>query len=159
MLSSIGVAPSGLTPSESQEDFSLHFARAVCTTMPSEIARSLNTLAVEAMECHICMDAIFPCENFCESECYPVRHMCHWDCYNAYLQATIRPTRCPVCRQVEISELDWIDITSIFGLDSAACVDVDRLPEEAQNYARSFQRGEITQNELRGRAESLYNSM
>ena len=110
------------------------------------------------MECPICMDTIFPCEEFCESECYPLRHMCHLDCYNRYLQATSGPTRCPSCRQVQISELDWIGIAIIFGFDADAYVDVEELPNEAQRYARSFQRGEITQNELRARAERMQTS-
>ena len=112
----------------------------------------------EAMECPICMDTIFPCEEFCESECYPLRHICHFDCYTRYILATSgrtgEPTRCPSCRQVEISELDWIHIAIIFGFHANTYVDVEQLPNEAQRYARSFQRGEITQNELCERAES-----
>ena len=52
--------------------------------------------------------------------------------------------------------LDWFAI--IFGFDADAYVDVEELPNEAQRYARSFQRGEITQNELRARAERMQTS-
>ncbi len=117
-------------------------------------------LVFEAMECVICMDTIFPCHEFNESECYPMRHMSHLHCFNAYLrtQRGLEPTRCPVCRQVVISDEIWYDIASIFGFDASAYVDVEQLPREAQRYARSFQRGEITQRDLRTRAESSYES-
>ena len=42
-----------------------------------------------------------------------------------------------------------------FGFDTDAYVDIEELPDEAQRYARSFQRGEITQNDLRARAERI----
>ena len=127
-----------------------------------DIARSPTTLVLEAMACPICMGTIFPCAAFCESECYPLRHMCHFVCYNRYLQATngptSGPTRCPSCRQVQISELDWIGIAIIFGFDADAYVDVEELSNETQRYVRSFQRGEITQNQLRARAERMQTS-
>ena len=55
---------------------------------------------------------------------------------------------------------NWIGLVlpSFLGFDADAYVDVEELPNEAQRYARSFQRGEITHNELRARAERMQTS-
>ena len=67
----------------------------------------------------------------------------------------MEPIRCLVCRQVDIGAMDWIDIATIFGFDGNAYADIEELPDEAQRYARSFQRGEITQNELEAMSEEI----
>ena len=62
-------------------------------------------------------------------------------------------TRCPICRQFELGEMQWIDLSVIFGFDLDMMCEIDQLPPEAQEYARSFQRGEITQEQLEARAD------
>ena len=64
----------------------------------------------------------------------------------------LQATRCPRCRQFELGEMQWIDLSVIFGFDSDMLYGIGQLPAEAQEYARSFQRGEITQEQWEARA-------
>ena len=108
------------------------------------------------VECLICMDTIFPCEVLHEAECFPNPHILHLDCYNEYLLAQprgLQATRCPVCRQVTLGELEWLDLSVIFKFDYDVLYEIEQLPADAQEYARSFQRGEITQEQLQARAD------
>ena len=65
----------------------------------------------------------------------------------------LQATRCPICRQFELGEMQWIDLSVIFGFDSDTLYEIDQLPAVAQEYARSFQRGEITQEQLEAMAD------
>ena len=107
-------------------------------------------------ECAICMDTIFPCEPWSQTECHPNRHMMHLDCYNGYL-STQRglATRCPICWQFEIGEMEWHALGTIFGFDSVALEDIEQLEGEAYEYARRFQRGEVTQKQVWDRCDAL----
>ena len=71
---------------------------------------------LETVECAICLDTILPYQEFTESECHPLRHMTHLDCYNAYLrtQSWRESSRCPICRQGVIGEMEWYAMASAF---------------------------------------------
>ena len=124
--------------------------------LPNNVLEAAPLLFADMVECLICMDTIFPCEVWTETDCFPNRHILHLDCYNEYLK--VQPcgpqaTRCPVCRQFELGEMQVIDLSVIFGFDSEALFEIDQFPAEAQEYARSFQRGEITQEQLEAMAD------
>ena len=110
---------------------------------------------LETVECGICLDTILPCETFYESECHPLRHMTHLDCYNDYCRTRRESSRCPICRQVTIGEMEWHAMASVFGFDSVALWDVNQLPREAYRFARSYQRGEITRHQLWAMADAV----
>ena len=65
-----------------------------------------------------------------------------------------RPTRCPICRQLVIGEMEWGAMSTIFGFDMDEVEGVDELSGEAYAFARRFQRGEITNRELWTRARA-----
>ena len=80
----------------------------------------------------------------------------HLYCYNCYLQTQrgLEPTRCPICRQVEIGEMEWIGMATIFDFDADEYEEVEQLPWAARQYARRFQRGEVTWRELCARVDA-----
>ena len=105
----------------------------------------------------ICMDTMFPCQELSFSDCHPVRHILHLDCYNKYLatQRGVPVTRCPMCRQFTLGEMEWLSLGVIFGFDADVLQEFEDLTPEAQSYARDFQRGVVTYAELHARADAL----
>ena len=110
-----------------------------------------------AAECGICMDTMFPRQELSISDCHPVRHILHNECYNKYLatQRGIQATRCPMCRQFGLGELEWLSLSTIFKFDYDDDLEFEDMPAAAQIYARAFQRGEVTEDELHARARAL----
>ena len=108
-------------------------------------------------ECGICMDTMFPCQELSFSDCHPIRHILHLECYNKYLatQRGVLATRCPMCRQFELGELEWISLAVIFGFEYDDFDELTDLAPGAQSYARDFQRGVATYAELHARADAL----
>jgi hypothetical protein len=107
-------------------------------------------------ECGICWDTMLPCQEVSQSECHPMSHFFHLDCYNRWLQTqrVTEPTRCcPACRQFEIGEADWYDFAEIFGIQGDGITAVAELPQQAQRYIRSWQRGTVTEAEKRATAD------
>ena len=90
-----------------------------------------------------------------QSECHPVSHFFHLDCYNRWLQTqrVTEPTRCPACRQFNIGEADWYDFAEIFAFQGDCITAVAELPQQAQRYIRSWQRGTVTEAEKRAAAD------
>jgi hypothetical protein len=68
----------------------------------------------------------------------------------------IGASRCPVCRQFELGELEWLSLSTIFNFDYHHDIEFEDMPSDAQMYARAFQRGEVTDDELHGRADALF---
>ena len=107
-------------------------------------------------ECGICLGTMFPCQEVSQSECHPVSHFFHLDCYNCWLQtqSVMEPMRCPACRQLAIGETDWHDFAEIFQFPGDAISSVTQLPQQAQRYIRSWQRGTVTEAEKRAAADA-----
>ena len=82
----------------------------------------------------------------------------HLYCYNRYLQTQrgLEPTRCPICRQVTIGEMEWLDLAIIFDFNVDEFEEVEQLPWAAGQYARRFQRGEVTWREFRARVDAAW---
>ena len=109
-----------------------------------------------ATECGICMDTMFPCQELSMSDCHPVRHFLHNECYNRYLATQgVQSIRCPMCRQFVLGECEWLSLGTIFNFDSDEVLEFEDMPAAAQIYARAFQRGEVTEDELHARARAL----
>ena len=118
----------------------------------------LSNMDMDAAACPICFDTIFPCEEVVQTECAPIWHIIHVDCCSGYLQAQprgLQATSCPVCRQFVLGEMVWIDLATIFGYESRDYECVEQLPAEAQHYARRFQRGEVTEEQLRADVDAI----
>ena len=64
-------------------------------------------------------------------------------------------TRCPMCRQFELGEFEWLSLSTIFNFEFDGWNEFEDLPADAQIYARAFQRGEVTYDELHARARAL----
>jgi hypothetical protein len=110
-----------------------------------------------AADCGICMDTMFPCQELSISDCHPARHFLHLECMNKYL-ATQRgdyATRCPMCRQFELGEFEWLSLSTIFNFEYHDDLEFEDMPADAQIYARAVQRGEVTNDELHVRAAAL----
>ena len=90
------------------------------------------------------------------SDCHPVQHFLHMDCVNKYL-ATQRGwvSRCPMCRQFDLGELEWLSLSTIFSFEYHHDIEFGDMPADAQIYARAFRRGEVTYDELHVRAAAL----
>ena len=107
-------------------------------------------------ECGICMDTMFPCQELSISECHPVRHFLHLDCMNKYLATQgNRAICCPMCRQFELGEIEWLSLSTIFNFEYHHDIEFEDMPADAQIYARAFQRGEVTDDELHARGDAL----
>ena len=108
------------------------------------------------VECGICLGSMLPCQEVSQSECHPLSHNFHLGCYNQWLQtqSILEPTRCPACRQFEIGELDLQDFADIFEFDADDFATVAELPQAAQRYIRSWQRGTVTEAEKRAAADA-----
>jgi hypothetical protein len=76
---------------------------------------------------------------------------------NKYLmtQRGVQATRCPMCRQFELGEFEWLGLSVIFGFEFDGFNEFEDLTPEARSYARDFQRGVVTYAELRARADAL----
>ena len=100
-------------------------------------------------ECGICLGTMLPCQEVSQSECHPVSHFFHLDCYNCWLQtqSIMEPMRCTACRQLAIGETDWHDFAEIFQFPGDAISSVTQLPQQAQRYMRSWQRGMMMEAE------------
>ena len=109
-----------------------------------------------ATECGIRMDTMFPCQGLSMSDCHPVQHVLHLECYNKYL-ATQRAwvSRCPMCRQFSLGELEWLSLSTIFNFDCDEVLEFEDMPADAQIYARAFMRGEVTYDELHARGDAI----
>ena len=107
-------------------------------------------------ECGICLGTMLPCQEVSQSECHPVSHLFHLDCYNQWLltQSVMEPTRCPACRQFVIGEGDWYDFSDIFEFQNDDHTTVAELPQHAQRYIRSWQRGRVTEAEKRAAVDA-----
>ena len=102
------------------------------------------------VECGICLGAMLPCQEVSQSECHPVSHPFHLECYNRWLQTqSVGQVRCPACRQFVIGEGDWCDFADIFEFQTDDHTTVAELPQHAQRYIRSWQRGRVTEVEKR----------
>ena len=79
------------------------------------------------------------------------------ECMNKYLETQMsrRVSRCPMCRQFELSEFEWISLSTIFNFEFDDDTEIKNLPTYAQIYARAFQRGEVTEDELHARGDAL----
>ena len=90
------------------------------------------------------------------SDCHPVQHVVHLECYNKYL-ATQRGwvSRCPMCRQFGLGELEWLSLSTIFSFEYHHDIEFGDMPADAQIYARAFQRGEVTYDELHARGDAI----
>ena len=113
---------------------------------------------MEAAGDPLCFDTIFPCQEVSFCDCAPTNCIIHLGCYNEYLhtQGGFVRIRCPVCRQFELGESEWIELSTIFDFDPDYYESVQQLPAEAQEYARRFQRGDVTLEQFRARADAAY---
>ena len=119
---------------------------------PSEPEGATDTMDVQ---CGICMDTMFPCQEVSRSECHPVSHVFHLKCYNRWLMTqNLEPRRCLACRQFEIREMEWYVFAEIFDFHPDDHQRVAELSEEAQCYIRNWQRGAITHVEMEARASA-----
>ena len=66
----------------------------------------------------------------------------------------MEPTRCPACRQFVIGEGDWCDFADIFEFQANDHTTVAELPQHAQRYIRSWQRGRVTEAEKRAAVDA-----
>ena len=51
--------------------------------------------------------------------------------------------------------MEWHALGTIFGFDSEVLEDIEQLEGEAYDYARRFQRGEVTQKQLWDRCDAV----
>ena len=112
---------------------------------------------MEAAACPICFDTIFPCQEVSFCDCAPTNCITHLGCYNKWLhtQGGFVRIRCPVCRQFELGESEWLWLGAIFGVEYEDYESVQQLPAEAQEYARRS-RGEVTLEQFHERAQAAY---
>ena len=54
-----------------------------------------------------------------------------------------------------IAALEWLDLAVLFNFDVDTLERVEELSERAQQYARSFQRGEISAQQLKAEADAM----
>ena len=101
------------------------------------------------------MGEIIIIDNYVQIECFRNQHILHLDCYNSYINALSfsQEQRCHLCMQIEITEMDWVNIGIIFNFDPSVLLEIEELPSDAQDDARSFRRGEITREQLQMRAD------
>ena len=114
---------------------------------------------MEAAACPICFDTIFPCQEVSFCDCAPTSCIIHLGCYNEWLCNKDLPVRCPVCRQVQLGESEWIELSTIFDFDPDYYESVQQLPAEPQEYARHVQRGEVTLEQFQERAHAAYDAL
>ena len=60
-----------------------------------------------------------------------------------------------MCRQFNLGELQWLSLSTIFNFEYHHYIEFEDMPADAQIYARAFQRGEVTYDELHVRAAAL----
>ena len=60
-----------------------------------------------------------------------------------------------MCRQFELGEMEWLSLSSIFNFEYHNDLEFEDLPADAQIYARAFQRGEVTYDELHARGDAV----
>jgi hypothetical protein len=60
-----------------------------------------------------------------------------------------------MCRQFVLGECEYLSLGTIFDFDCDDGIEFEDMPAAAQLYARAFQRGEVTEDELHARAVAL----
>ncbi len=106
------------------------------------------------LQCPICLEGIWPCENIKVSFCHPIHHVVHWDCW--WDQPDEQQERCCVCRQNEVSRPTSFMIYSHFparGLnlnfeDLCGEPSMRWFSPAGQGLIQDFVQGELTADEL-----------
>ena len=107
-----------------------------------------------AIQCPVCQDSIWPCQNIKLSFCHPIQHALHWDCWWDLTED--QKYRCSLCRQPEIPRPTAFHIYNYFPNRDMELNFEDLCGEPAlawfnttgQGLIHDFVRGNISKEEL-----------